>query len=89
MDTHTYKSCIAILEEELVPAMGCTEPIAVAYAAALARDTLGAIPEAVEVAVSDSILKTSRASSCPIRGACAGSPPPSPQASPQEKRSAF
>ena len=72
MDTHTYKSCIAILEEELVPAMGCTEPIAVAYAAALARDTLGAIPEAVEVAVSDSILKNVKSVIVPNTGGMRG-----------------
>ena len=72
MDTHTYKSCIAILEEELVPAMGCTEPIAVAYAAALARDTLGVIPEAVEVAVSDSILKNVKSVIVPNTGGMRG-----------------
>lgn len=72
MDTHTYKSCIAILEEELVPAMGCTEPIAVAYAAALARDTLGDIPEAVEVAVSDSILKNVKSVIVPNTGGMRG-----------------
>ena len=38
---------IDILKEELVPAMGCTEPIAVAYAGALARKTLGALPDTV------------------------------------------
>lgn len=72
MDTHTYKSCIAILEEELVPAMGCTEPIAVAYAAALARDTLGDIPETVEVAVSDSILKNVKSVIVPNTGGMRG-----------------
>ena len=72
MDTQIYKSCIAILEEELVPAMGCTEPIAVAYAAALARNTLGAIPEAVEVAVSDSILKNVKSVIVPNTGGMRG-----------------
>ena len=37
MDLNTYKKYIQILNEELVPAMGCTEPIAIAYAAAKAR----------------------------------------------------
>lgn len=37
MDQETYDAYVAILEEELVCAMGCTEPIAVAYCAALAR----------------------------------------------------
>ena len=43
-----YGAYVQILKEELVPAMGCTEPIALAYAAALARDTLEAIPERIE-----------------------------------------
>lgn len=47
----------AILKEELVPAMGCTEPIAVAYAGALARKTLGALPDTVELIVSGNIIK--------------------------------
>ncbi len=47
----------AILREELVPAMGCTEPIAVAYAGALARETLGRAPERVELTVSGNIIK--------------------------------
>ena len=36
-----YQAYVKILEEELVPAMGCTEPIAIAYAAAKAREILG------------------------------------------------
>lgn len=36
-----YQAYLQILKEELIPAMGCTEPIAVAYAAAVARQTLG------------------------------------------------
>lgn len=47
----------AILKEELIPAAGCTEPIAVAYAGALARETLGARPQAVELVVSGNIIK--------------------------------
>ena len=42
-DPH-YEACIRVLEEELLPAMGCTEPIAIAYAAAVAREVLGALP---------------------------------------------
>lgn len=52
-----YKEYIKILKEELKIAMGCTEPIALAYAAAVARERLGAIPERVEVGVSGSIIK--------------------------------
>ena len=41
-----YKSYVTILEEELIPATGCTEPIAIAYVAAVARETLGSgLPE--------------------------------------------
>ena len=52
-----YQSFLEILREELVPAMGCTEPIAVAYAAALVRKTLGTIPQSAEVHVSANIIK--------------------------------
>ena len=46
-----------LLERELEPAMGCTEPIAVAYAAAIARRELGTLPERVDVTVSSNIIK--------------------------------
>lgn len=52
-----YKAYIQILEEELVPAMGCTEPIALAYAAAKAREILGEVPDRVEIGASGSIIK--------------------------------
>ena len=52
-----YQAYVQILKEELVPAMGCTEPIALAYAAAKAREVLGCIPEKVEIGASGSIIK--------------------------------
>ncbi|MDD6466997.1 MAG: serine dehydratase subunit alpha family protein, partial [Erysipelotrichaceae bacterium] len=52
-----YQTYVQILKEELVPAMGCTEPIALAYCAAVARKTLNQIPEKVIVEVSGNILK--------------------------------
>ena len=52
-----YQAYIEILKEELVPAMGCTEPIALAYAAAVAREKLGCLPERVIVQASGSIIK--------------------------------
>ncbi|MBD5476854.1 MAG: serine dehydratase subunit alpha family protein [Lachnospiraceae bacterium] len=52
-----YKAYIQILKEELVPAMGCTEPIALAYAAAKARELLGEVPDRVEIGASGSIIK--------------------------------
>lgn len=52
-----YGAYVQILREELVPAMGCTEPIALAYAAAKAREVLGDLPERVLVEASGSIIK--------------------------------
>lgn len=52
-----YKQYIDILKEELRPAMGCTEPIALAYAGAKARQLLGVLPTRIEVAVSGNIIK--------------------------------
>ena len=52
-----YRQYLDILREELRPAMGCTEPVSLAYAAALARDTLGVTPQRVEVKVSGNIIK--------------------------------
>ncbi|RHO39845.1 L-cysteine desulfidase family protein [Dorea sp. AM13-35] len=52
-----YQAYIQILKEELVPAMGCTEPIALAYAGAKAREILGCVPDKVLVEASGSIIK--------------------------------
>jgi len=52
-----YASYLEILRRELVPAMGCTEPIAIAFAAAKAREVLGALPEAITVTASGNIIK--------------------------------
>ena len=52
-----YQSYLAILKEELVPAMGCTEPICLAYAAAKAREVLGVLPKRVEIKASGNIIK--------------------------------
>ena len=56
-DDEKYQAYVQILKEELVPAMGCTEPIALAYAAANAREVLGAVPDEVKVEASGSIIK--------------------------------
>ncbi len=53
----TYAAYIEILKEELVPAMGCTEPIAIAYCGAKARDVLGGMPDKVTLYVSGNIVK--------------------------------
>ena len=56
-DNLKYSAYIRILKEELVPAMGCTEPIALAYCAAKAREVLGAMPDKVVIGASGSIIK--------------------------------
>lgn len=57
LDKQIIDTYIKILKDELVPAMGCTEPIAVAYAGALVRQTLGVLPQRVELIVSGNIIK--------------------------------
>jgi len=57
VNAEIYNAYVAILHDELVPAMGCTEPIAIAYAAALARDTLGVMPERIEIQASGNLIK--------------------------------
>lgn len=52
-----YREYVEILNRELVPAMGCTEPITIAYAAAKARETLGTVPQRVKVEASGNIIK--------------------------------
>lgn len=52
-----YQAYVQILKEELIPAMGCTEPIALAYAAAKAREVLGEIPDRMWIGASGSIIK--------------------------------
>ena len=52
-----YEAYVQTLKEELVPAMGCTEPIALAYGAARAREVLGEMPDRVVVGASGSIIK--------------------------------
>ena len=72
MERALYNAYVKILEEELVPAMGCTEPIAVAYAAALARQALGQLPETVEIHVSANIIKNVKSVVVPHTGGLRG-----------------
>ena len=67
-----YQQFIHILKEELVPAMGCTEPIALAYAAAVARSTLGEMPDRVTVSVSGNIIKNVKSVVVPHTGGLRG-----------------
>ena len=68
MNETVYAAYLDILREELVEAMGCTEPIAVAYAGALARQTLGRMPERVELTVSGNIIKNVKSVIVPHTG---------------------
>ncbi len=66
------KAYIAILKEELIPAMGCTEPIALAYATALARKALGCLPEKTRLTVSANIIKNVKSVTVPHTGSLRG-----------------
>lgn len=57
MDKQQYINYVKILEKELIPAMGCTEPIAIAFAAAKAREVLGEFPVRMVVRCSGNIIK--------------------------------
>ena len=61
----TYQTYVEILRTELIPAMGCTEPIAIAFCAAKARETLGAVPEKVEIEVSGNVMKNVKSVTVP------------------------
>ena len=63
---------IRILELELVKALGCTEPIAIAYASATARKHLGGLPEQITVACSGNIIKNAKAVVVPMTGGLRG-----------------
>ncbi len=67
-DDILYKAYLDILNKELVPAMGCTEPIAVAYAAACARNVLGELPDRVLIEASDNIIKNVKSVVVPNTG---------------------
>ena len=71
-NTKAYKTYIKILEKELVPAMGCTEPIALAYCAAVARKTLGAPPVHIDIEVSGNIIKNVKSVVVPNSGGMRG-----------------
>ena len=68
MNQNVYREYLAILREEIVPALGCTEPIAIAYAAAKARSVLGRLPEHIDVRCSGNIIKNVKAVIVPTTG---------------------
>lgn len=69
-----YKNYLAILREEMVPAMGCTEPIALAYGAARASQILGREPEKITARCSGNIIKNVRCVVIPNSGGLTGIP---------------
>ena len=73
-DDIRYQTYVNILKEELISAFGCTEPIALAYAAAKARQTLGALPDRVLLQVSGSIIKNVKSVIVPNTGHLKGMP---------------
>ena len=69
---HLYQQYLNILHEELRPAMGCTEPIALAYAGAEARQILGRVPERIRLFVSGNIIKNVKSVVVPNTGGLHG-----------------
>lgn len=67
-----YENYLKILHSELVPAMGCTEPIAIAYAAARLREILGKVPENMTVSCSGNIIKNVKGVVVPNSGGLRG-----------------
>ncbi len=72
LSAEKYGQYVAILKEELVPAMGCTEPISIAYAAAKARATLGETPVDATLEVSGNIVKNAKSVTVPHTGGLRG-----------------
>ena len=72
MEKQIYQAYLAILHKELIPAMGCTEPIAIAYAAAIAKAALGEMPERVRVDVSGNVIKNVKSVFIPHTGSLKG-----------------
>lgn len=67
-----YENYLKILQEELIPAMGCTEPVSIALAAARAREVLGCYPERVLIEVSGNIIKNVKSVVVPNTGGLKG-----------------
>ncbi len=74
LEATIYQAYIRLLKRELVPAMGCTEPIAVAYAAASAAKVLGVLPDRVDICVSPNIIKNVKSVIVPNTGGLHGLP---------------
>ena len=68
LNSEALQNFTMILREELVAAMGCTEPIAISYAAARARSELGEMPERIRITCSGNILKNVKGVTVPNSG---------------------
>lgn len=68
MNERTYKAYVQILEDELIVATGCTEPIAIAFASAKAAQMLGSEPERISISVSGNIIKNVHSVTVPNTG---------------------
>ena len=68
MDSTLYAAYLAILNKELVPAIGCTEPIAIAFGSAMARKLLGFFPQSIVVHCSTNIIKNVKSVTVPNSG---------------------
>ena len=71
-DSKYYRTYVEILRRELVPAMGCTEPIAVAFCAAKAKAVLGEMPEKIKIQASGNIIKNVKSVIVPHTGGMRG-----------------
>ncbi len=67
-----YRANVQNLKEERIPAMGCTEHVAIAYAAAKAREVLGQAPDLVKIGVSNNIIKNGKGVVVPNTGGMKG-----------------
>ena len=67
-NSHIYQTYVNILKHELICAMGCTEPVALAYCAAVARSVLGGLPDRIKVEASGNIIKNVKSVVVPNTG---------------------
>ncbi len=72
VDNKTRDTFLAILEDELIPAMGCTEPISLSYAAARGASVLGTVPDKIIARCSGNIIKNVRCVRIPNSGGLTG-----------------
>lgn len=72
MDENEYGRCVRILTDELIPALGCTEPIAIAYASAKAREVLGKEADSIHLQCSGNVIKNVKSVIVPNSGGLKG-----------------